>query len=357
MSNQQESLFKDPEEPPRYSKAVPKEIGAQILESIAASIEPKERPHHGDMRLLILDARALLDAAYYAAQEESRRNHNGAPMGGVAGYASGLFQLLNRTAPTHAIATFDHPKGSSARKAMMSSYKDRPDKPLEHLAQIDVAMRLTRAVGITSICTEAGEADDVVATLVRRAPKEARITIYSTDKDLLQLLIRPHTKTIWRRRGQWHEAVGHAGALARLGVRCDQVADFLALAGDSADGVPGCPGIGAKTAQRLLELHGNIDTIYARIGKLGIASAPRIAELLMTGRAKVLAARAVVTLRSDLECSQLPVDAAAISNLVWAWECSDVGTLEAIGRETGIGWLQREAQVLGQPDCAACDFS
>lgn len=345
---EQAELFGNPE--PLPSKVLPPRVSAEIARDLAAQLaDPPKRRAPDAMHLLLLDARSLLDACYYAAQQgEQKTTASGVPIGGVSGYASGLLQLLHRTKPTHALATFDHPEGSADRKAILSGYKDRPDKPLDHLAQIDIAQRITRALGLPAICTPVGEADDVVATVLRRAPEDAEVTIYSTDKDLLALLTRQRTRLVWRRRGEWYEAVGQAGAIQRLGVRCDQVTEFLALAGDAADGVPGCEGVGQKTAQRLLELHGNIDTIYSRLDRLGISGAPRVAELLRKGKTAVLAARSVVRLRTDLDCPQVPQDAAAIRALSWSWDRIDSAALDVLGRELGLLWLQREAMAAGQ---------
>jgi 5'-3' exonuclease len=332
-------------------RIIPIAAGREILSELAAKLAdpPKiqKRPPPMMRHVLLIDGRAVLDAAYYATQHEDKRTDDGVPNGAVSGYANVLMQLLRRTQPSHIVAAFDHPEGANARKRMLAGYKARPDKQLDHLAQIDLSMRLTRLLGIQTIYSAAGEADDVIATAIGHCPEGQRVTVFSPDKDLLQLVGRDGICVLWRRRGEWQETSGQEGALARLGVRCDQVPDFLALMGDATDNVPGCPGIGEKTAQRLLQAHGTLDGIRAAFGRLNVPNAARIEGLLRDGWAQVLMARAVVVLRTDLEDPQLPRDAWDLCrDCAWAWDSITLEALELFSQQIGIPWLPREVKAM-----------
>lgn len=339
---------------------VPKAIGARILGSLAEQLdEKKRRPRpfdtaENDARsmLLLVDGRAVLDACYYATIDGDSRAPNGVPNGGVSGFSNLLLQAIRRVGPSHILVTFDHPEGADARKKLLPSYKgNRAEKPLEHLVQIDQAMRICRALGLRVASPPGGEADDAIASVVNRCSKEMPITILSQDKDLLQLLARPHTKILWKRRGEWIGAEGDPAAFARLGVRCNQVGDFLALVGDSSDCIPGCPGIGEKTARELLAAHVCLTGIYAALGRLRVARPTHVENLLRAGRAAVHLARAIVTLRTDLESIELPRDAFDVRReLGWDLRHAKPGTLDLLAKETGLLWLVREAQALTQPE-------
>ncbi len=334
---------------------VPKVIGARILSSIAEMTAEKPRRNVEGMsdvhaHLLLVDGRAILDSCYYASLEEDRRAPNGVPNGGVLGYANGLIQALRRTAPTHVLVAFDHPNGADERKRLLPGYKgNRAEKTLEHLVQIDQAMRLTRALGLRCASPPGGEADDAIATVVKRAPEAMPVTIVSHDKDLLHLLTRPHTKMLWRRRGEWLGGEGDAAVFARLGVAAHQVRDYLALVGDSSDCVPGCPGIGDKTARELLAAHRTIEGIFGSTTRLKIARAAHVVKLLHEGRAAIHAARSVVTLRTDLDSAELPREAFDVRReLAWARRIPSMSDLEALAQETGLPWLIGEARSLEQ---------
>jgi DNA polymerase-1 len=320
----------------------PPSVGREILRELAAQLsdEPPRCPV-AESRVLLLDGRALLDAAYHAAALADSRGPSTMPNGAIAGYANGLMQLFLRVRPTHALAAFDHPDGIHERCRKLPSYKEnRADKPLDHLAQIDVAMRLSRLLGIRVVYSPAGEADDVIATALRRCPEESDVTIYSRDKDLLQLLARPRTGMLWRLRGEWQYGSGDEAALSRLGVRCAQVGDFLALCGDSSDNIPGCPGIGEKTAARLLQRHNSLSGIQIALGRLDVPHADRVERLLREGWKQILLARSLVNLRTDLSDPQLPCNAAAMR---WHPMNIDEEGTAFLAREVGLSWIVADA--------------
>lgn len=289
---------------------------------------------------LIVDGRSVFDPCYHASKAEDRRSDSGVPVGALTGYHGQLVDVLKRVRPTRVLVAFDHEDGSNYRRSIMEGYKaNRPPKPLDHLAQIDLAVRLSRAMGCYLVQTPEAEADDVIATSTRRAPAEWHVTIVTQDKDLTQLLGRPLTSILWRKAGAWAE-LGQDGARHRLGVEASQVVDYQALCGDDADSVPGCPGIGDKTARLLLETYGSLENIYAHIGCLKLPTgAKRIARLLHENKAAVHRAAAVVRLRGDLEGCGLPPTRGA---LAWSWASLDYEALDRLAAETALPWIAKD---------------
>lgn len=313
----------------------------------AAELALRSAAASPDDRLLLVDGRTILDGAYHASAAlgvQTPRDSEGCPIGGVRGYASALLRLLGAERPTHAAVVFDHPCGSLSRRAILPEYKaDRPEKPLDHLAQIELAKTFSKALGLCVICSEAGEADDVIATLHRRAPAAWTVIVSSTDKDLLQLCDRPRTViTCWREKQQVRTE-GAEAARQRLGVKPSQVVDFLALAGDQADGIPGVTGIGPATASALLASHGTLDGIYSSLGGLSVRGAERVRQLLRTGRTIAYKSKALAQLRIELSDSAIPSALGMFTELRWGWERVDHVEVAALAKRIGLAWMEREA--------------
>ncbi|MCB9797496.1 MAG: hypothetical protein H6741_32805 [Alphaproteobacteria bacterium] len=198
------------------------------------------------------------------------------------------------------------------RRALDASYKAHrvpADAPLIEVFdkfEVDAA-----AAGVAVFGDPWFEADDLAATLVRLAQAEGLpVRIQAADKDLFQLVrdAAPAVRVVAPSRG-WD--VDEAGVVARLGVRPDQVVDYLALVGDASDGVKGVPGVGAKTAAALLTALGSLDALYAdlaAVAQLPIRGAKGLPKKLEAGREAAMLARRLVTLRDD---APLPEDALA----------------------------------------------
>lgn len=286
---------------------------------------------------LIIDGRSILDVYYHASKSSDRRSPSNVPIGALSGYYEQILKLLNQIRPTRILIVFNHENGSSYRKSVMNGYKaNRPPKPLEHLIQIDLAVRLSIAMGIYTVQTPDAEADDVIATAIKRTPPEWHVTIASHDKDLTQLLTRPLTSIVWRHNGILTEF----DSQLRLGVKPSQVVDYLALCGDAADGISGCPGIGQKTAQLLLEKFGSLSGIFDNVNHLGLSrSSQRISRLLCENKELILHTATVVRLRSNLENCGLPKTR---GELAWSWQKANWDELELLADETGLSEILSE---------------
>ncbi|EAU54992.1 DNA polymerase I [Mariprofundus ferrooxydans] len=214
--------------------------------------------------LVLIDGPNYVFRAFHAVRH-NLTNSKGEPTNAVFGYVQMLRSILKELGPTHVAVAFD-PKGGTFRNRMYADYKaHRPPMPEDLAAQWPSIFDVTDAFRLNRICVEDYEADDVIATLARQA--EARgwdVSIVSTDKDLMQLV----GERIWMLDTMKRKDYGPEEVKERWGVGPDRIQDLLALAGDSADNIPGVPGIGPKTAVTLLEAYGDLEGVLTRAGEI-----------------------------------------------------------------------------------------
>ena len=280
-------------------------------------------------RVYILDAHYQIFRAYHSLPPLEAPD--GTPTGALRGYTAQLIRFLSRQSPSHVVAAFDHDL-TSFRNQLFPEYKHgRTEAPADLEPQFELCIEATRALGI-AVCTAEGyEADDVIATLVRRfAAAGADVLIVSADKDL-GALVGPRVSLFDLRS---ETASGAAEVEARLGVAPERVADWLALAGDPVDNVPGVPGIGAKTAAALLRHWPGIDAIPRDVESLaarGIRAPARIARALVEAADRLALSRELVRLRDDLPLVLELEDA--------LWQGADRKRLGALFERFGVGNL------------------
>jgi len=214
--------------------------------------------------LVLIDGPNYVFRAFHAVKH-NLANSKGEPTNAVFGYVQMLRSILKELSPTHVAVAFD-PKDGTFRNKMYADYKaHRPPMPEELAAQWPAVFELTDAFKFNRICIENYEADDVIATLARQA--EARgwdVTIVSTDKDLMQLI----SDKVWMLDTMRKKDYGAEEVKEKWGVGPERIQDLLALAGDSADNIPGVPGIGPKTAVLLLEAYGDLEGVLSRAGEV-----------------------------------------------------------------------------------------
>jgi DNA polymerase I len=214
--------------------------------------------------VFLIDGSGFLFRAFHALPPLSRAD--GTPVNAVLGFTNMLWRVLRDTDADHIAVIFD-----TARKTFRSDiypeYKANRDAPPEELIpQFDLVRDAVRAFNVASIELDGFEADDLIATYTRLAREAgAQVTIVSTDKDLMQLvedggvILYDNFKS---------RTIDSAGVVEKFGVAPDRVVDVQALAGDSADNVPGVPGIGVKTAALLINEYGDLDSLLARAGEI-----------------------------------------------------------------------------------------
>jgi 5'-3' exonuclease len=243
-------------------------------------------------RLFCIDASIYIFRAYFSMPDRWF-NEDGCSLNVVVGYTRFLVNFIREACPHYLMAAFDESLGSGFRHSLYADYKSNRALPDEALAfQLMACRRITELMGIKSYACANYEADDYIASAARLARRDQlALTVVSRDKDLVQVMIAEHDE--WcdyagakrLRKAQWEGAQQ---------MQVGQMADYLALMGDSADAIPGVPGIGKLGASRLLAAYGDIDGIYRNLEALpesGIRSAKRIQQALMEHREQLLLAR------------------------------------------------------------------
>ncbi|MBA3909385.1 MAG: DNA polymerase I [Rhodobacter sp.] len=248
--------------------------------------------HH----LHLIDGSAYIFRAYHALPPLTRKS-DGLPVGAVAGFCNILWNELSRAsngkAATHLAVIFDH-SATTFRNKIYPDYKaNRPELPEDLRPQFPLTREATRAFNVACLETEGFEADDIIATLARKAVKAGgSCTIISSDKDLMQL-VGPGIDMFDPMKTK---EIGPDEVMEKFGVPPEKVIDVQSLAGDSVDNVPGAPGIGLKTAALLINEYGDLDTLLARANEI---KQPKRREALLENVDKIRLSRDLVTLKDD----------------------------------------------------------
>ncbi|GKY88874.1 DNA polymerase I [Sinisalibacter aestuarii] len=247
--------------------------------------------------LHLVDGSAFIFRAYHALPPLTRKS-DGLPIGAVAGFCNMLFKQVEDAkgddAPTHVAVIFDY-SGKSFRNDMYPDYKaNRPPAPEDLVPQFPLTRDATRAFNIACIEKEGFEADDIIATYARQAREAGgRVTIISSDKDLMQLV----GGGVEMLDAMKNKRIGIEGVEEKFGVGPERVVDVQALAGDSVDNVPGAPGIGIKTAALLINEYGDLDTLLARAEEI---KQPKRREVLIEKADQIRMSRDLVRLDDDV---------------------------------------------------------
>jgi len=220
-------------------------------------VSPAQAPHAP--RLVVVDAANCLYRAFFAIPP--LRASDGTPTNAVLGFVNMLAKALREEVPDHAVVVLDAPGGASGRRELFADYKATRDAQPEDLSrQIPLLREVIDAYRIPVLEVPGCEADDVIATLVARAPADAHVTILSTDKDLMQLASE-RVDLLDTMKGRRY---GPAEVEERFGVPPERLLDLRALVGDPSDNIPGVKGIGEKGAAKLLAEYGTLEDLLAR---------------------------------------------------------------------------------------------
>ena len=228
-------------------------------------------------KLLLLDAYALIFRAFYALIRSPRVTSTGIDTSAVFGFVNTLQDLLKREQPSHIAVCFDPPGGKTFRHENYEPYKANREKTPEGiLVAVPYIKRILQAYRIPIFEIEGFEADDVIGTLSHQAEQQGFFTYMVTgDKDFGQL-VTPNIKVF--NPGK-NEVLGVEEVNAKYGIeRPTQLIDILGLMGDTADNIPGCPGIGPKTAEKLIQQYGSIENLLEHTNELKGAQKQRIEE-------------------------------------------------------------------------------
>lgn len=226
-------------------------------------------PQH-DKKLFLLDAYALIYRAYFAFANNHRYNSKGLNTSAMFGFTNTLLEVLQKEKPTHIAVVFDTP-ATTARHEEFEAYKAHRDEMPEDLSlSIPWIIKIIEAFDIPVLMADGYEADDVIGTLAKKACQQGFVTYMMTpDKDFGQLV--EECVLIYKpaRMGNGAEVLGVKEVCAKFEIENpDQVRDILGLWGDSADNIPGIPGVGEKTAKELIKQFGSIENLIVNTDKL-----------------------------------------------------------------------------------------
>ena len=247
-------------------------------------------------RLLLVDAYGLIYRAFHAIPPLT--NSRGILTNAAFGFTSILLRAIADAKPARAIVAFDAP-GATHRHERFPAYKaQRPSMPDELRSQVPLVRDLVAALGLPLLEAPGYEADDVIGTIAEQARSEGwEVMIVSGDLDMLQL-VGPNVSLL-------HTAKGGADAMViydpakifeRYGLTPEQIVDFKALKGDSSDNIPGVPGVGEKTAAKLIASFGSLERLYQRLDDV---EPVRIRELLRANREAAFAGQGLMTIDRD----------------------------------------------------------
>ncbi|MBQ3767504.1 MAG: DNA polymerase I [Prevotella sp.] len=230
-------------------------------------------------KLFLLDAYALIYRSYYAFIKNPRINSKGLNTSAIMGFLNTLQEVLTKEQPTHLGVAFD-PHGPTFRSEAYPAYKAQREATPEDIKQsVPIIKNILKAWNIPILEAEGYEADDVIGTLATKAGEQGIDTYMLTpDKDYGQL-VRDNVKIYRPRHGGGYEVMGPEEVKAKYAIpSTEAVIDLLALMGDSADNFPGCPGVGEKTAVKLINEFGTVEELIARSSEIKGALQKKVEE-------------------------------------------------------------------------------
>ena len=248
----------------------------------------------------LIDGSGYIFRAYYALPPLSRKS-DGLPTGAVSGFCSMLFKLLEESRsdesihkPTHFAVIFDSAR-KNFRNEIYSEYKaNRSEAPEDLAPQFEYIRKSVEAFNLPSIELINYEADDLIATYAKQIIKAgAKVTIISSDKDLMQLV----SDKVRLYDPMKSKIMGEKEVIEKFGVKPSQVIDVQSLAGDSSDNIPGVPGIGIKTASELINKYKSLDILLSKAKEI---PQNKRRETLLTNKEQAILSRKLVTLKDDV---------------------------------------------------------
>ena len=255
------------------------------------------------MKLHLVDGTYELFRAYYGAPPSNAPD--GRPVGATRGLLQTLLSLLRQPDVTHVGVAFDHIV-ESFRNELFGGYKTGDGVPTDLANQFELAERVARAVGFVVWPMVEFEADDAIATAVARwaeAPGVDQVVICSPDKDMMQLIRGQDVVSLDRRR---QIVIDYKGVVEKFGVEPGSIPDYLALVGDTSDGIPGVPRWGAKSASLVLKRYKRIEAIPENpmLWDVSVRGAKSMANELKEHRSVVDLYKELATLRLDVPLTE-----------------------------------------------------
>ena len=248
-------------------------------------------------KLFLIDAYAVIYRAYYAFIRNPRINSKGLNTSAIFGFVNTLEDILKREKPTHIAVAFD-PKGKTFRHEAYEQYKAQREATPEDIRKaVPIIKDLVKAYNIALLEVAGYEADDVIGTIAKKAEKaDFEVFMLTPDKDYGQL-VSEHIFMYRPRHTGGFETMGIEEVKAKYDLNShEQVIDLLALMGDSSDNIPGCPGVGEKTAVKLLQEFGSVDELLNRTNELKGALKVKVE----TNKEQIIFSRFLATIKTDV---------------------------------------------------------
>jgi len=282
----------------------------------------------------LVDASPYIFRAHFSLPS-SIKTPAGEPAAASYGFTSFLLKLIADEKPSHLAVTFDRSLNSSFRNDFYPAYKQQRVLPPPELeAQLDVCVEIAAALGAATFIDDRYEADDLIGALCTRLEKaDHRAVIVTSDKDLAQLVDERISLLDFARGIRLNAET----VREKFGVRPDQITDYLGLAGDSVDNIPGVKGIGGKSAAELLARFGHLEDLYARLDELPRLSAIRGAKSL---HAKLVASRDLAFLSKRLAtvARQVPGVSSTLEDL--EFRGADAARVEELFQRLGFSRIR-----------------
>jgi len=247
-------------------------------------------------KLILIDASGLLFRSFFAMMKNPLRTKNGQATSAVFGFLRMIFNLIKKY-PCHSIvAAFDVPRSTLKRTKKYHEYKaTRKETPEELISQIPLAKKCLLAAKIPAISIDGYEADDVLASFVKKYQEDMEILIFTGDKDLLQL-VNDNVQVVLPDKNHTDRILDKNGVKEYKGVYPDEIKDYLAIVGDTSDNIPGVKGIGDKGAIELIEEFHSLDNIYKNLDKIK----PTLSKKLEESKENAFLSQDLIRLQQDL---------------------------------------------------------
>lgn len=250
-------------------------------------------------KLFLLDAYALIYRAYYAFINNPRRTSKGMETSAIFGFLNTLLEVIKKEKPSHLAVAFDTAEPTFRHKSFQEYKAHRQIQPEGVTLAVPYIKEILQAMNIATLAIPGYEADDLIGTIAKQVAREDfPVYMMTPDKDYYQLIenqkifvYKPATKTAPA------EIIDEAKALEKFGVeRIEQIIDVLGLQGDSSDNIPGLPGVGEKTAQKLIAQYGSIENLIANADSLS----GKVAEIVKNHAAQALLSKQLITIHCQV---------------------------------------------------------
>lgn len=280
------------------------------------------------MSLYLVDGHALAYRSYYAFVRRPLVNSRGEETSAVFGFVRTMLNLIEKFEPSHIAVVFDSTE-MTFRKELYEDYKaNRTKMPEPLIEQLPKIFSVLEAMSVRTLSVDGFEADDIIATLSKRVEERDTVRVVSADKDLFQVVsnnthvIRPG------KGGLLDEEIDPQVLQKRFGFGPKEFVDYQALMGDASDNVPGVPGVGEKTALKLIRTYGSLDTLYERLDSI---ESKALRTKLVKGREQAFLSRKLVQLEREVpvdvtleELERRPFDLSALSAKLREFEFTQI---------------------------------